>query len=111
MIRIAFFAPWLITGGTQRHLQQVLRHLDRARFDVRVYTIKPGGEVADEIAASGVQVESIDVGSTLARPRAVLAMIRVARRLRAEAIHVLHGFQWRPALVGSVAGQIGRAHV
>ena len=54
-VRIAFFAPLLGTGGTQRHLQQVLALLDPARFRAHVYTLRPGGEVEDELRASGVR--------------------------------------------------------
>src|SRR5207244_3514753 len=46
MTRVAYFAPLLYTGGTQRHLQQVLRHLDPRRFVAHVYTLRPGGELA-----------------------------------------------------------------
>src|SRR5207245_10903021 len=56
MIRVAYFAPLLYTGGTQRHLQQVVRHLDPRRFTVHVYTLRPGGEIADELRATGVPV-------------------------------------------------------
>jgi hypothetical protein len=49
MIRIAYFAPLLWTGGTQRHLQQVLRLLDRDRFGIHVYTLRGGGEIEADI--------------------------------------------------------------
>src|SRR6185295_14805029 len=74
MIRIAVFAPLLITGGTQRHLQQVLPRLDRSRFDTQVYTLRPGGAIEGE--------------------------------LRAGRFDVVHGYQWRPALVGTLAGRL-----
>jgi glycosyltransferase involved in cell wall biosynthesis len=108
MIRIALFAPLLHTGGTQRHLQQVLALLDRSRFDAQVLTLRPGGEVEDELRAAGVRVASLDIGSRLGSPRAVLAMIRAARGLRADGVQVVHGYQWRPALVGAVVGRLAR---
>ncbi|MFN8545939.1 MAG: glycosyltransferase [Candidatus Binatia bacterium] len=108
MIQIAFFAPVLITGGTQRHLQQVLTLLDRRRFGARVLTLRTGGEVAEELRAAGVPVASLDVGERLASPRALMAMVRAARDLRAGGIDVVHGYQWRPALVGALVGRLAR---
>jgi glycosyltransferase involved in cell wall biosynthesis len=106
MIRIAFFAPLLVTGGTQRHIQQVLRLLDPARFAARIYTLRPGGEIETELRSAGVNVGSLSVGHRLATPRTVRAMLRAARALRAEGVQVVHGYQWRPALVGAIVGRL-----
>jgi len=106
MTRLAYFAPLLSTGGTQRHLQQVLAHLDPARFHVRVFTLRAGGAVERELRAAGVAVSSLDVPHGLASPRAVAALVRTARRLRAERVDVVHGYQWRPALIGAIAGRL-----
>ncbi len=108
MIRVAFFAPVLITGGTQRHLQQVLRLLDPTRFAARVFTLRPGGEVAAELAATGVPVASLDIPGRLTSAAAAFAMLRAARLLRADGTDVVHGYQWRPALVGTIVGQLAR---
>jgi glycosyltransferase involved in cell wall biosynthesis len=105
-VRIAFFAPLLGTGGTQRHLQQVLALLDPARFRAHVYTLRPGGEVEDELRASGAAVTSLAIGSHLAAPRSVRAIVGTARALRREQVDIIHGYQWRPALVGAVVGRL-----
>lgn len=107
-VRVAIFAPLLCTGGTQRHLQQVLRLLDPARFDPCVYTLKPGGEVEAELRAAGVRVRCLRLGARLGAPRSVLAVLRAARRLRREGVEIVHGYQWRPALVGALVGRLAR---
>lgn len=107
-VRIAYFAPLLGTGGTQRHLQQVLSLLDPARFEATVYTLRPGGEVEDELRASGVDVRSLSVGGSLAAPRSLRAIVSTARALRRARIDVVHGYQWRPALVGAIVGRLAR---
>jgi glycosyltransferase involved in cell wall biosynthesis len=106
MIQIAFFAPFLMTGGTQRHLQQVLRLLDRRRFGARVFTLRAGGEVERELQADGIPVTPLGIGRGLATPSSVRAVLRAAHALRAEGIDVVHGYQWRPALVGVVAARL-----
>jgi glycosyltransferase involved in cell wall biosynthesis len=106
MVRIAYFAPWLFTGGTQRHLQQVIETLDRSRFEPVVFTLRPGGDVEDELRAAGVSVTSLGIGANVFGPRAVGGLVRAARYLRHAGIEVVHGYQWRPALVGSLAGRL-----
>src|SRR5205823_3959655 len=111
MTRVAYFAPLLYTGGTQRHLQQVVRHLDPRRFSVHVYTLRAGGEVADELRAAGVALTSLDVGDRVATPQFLRGVLRAARLVRAAGTDVVHGYQWRPALVGAIAGWLGGARL
>jgi len=105
-VRIALFAPLLGTGGTQRHLQQVVALLDPARFHVEVMTLRPGGEVENELRAGGVSVRSLSVGARLSSARTLRAIVTAARALRRGRIDVVHGYQWRPALVGALAGRL-----
>ncbi len=107
-VRVAFFAPLLGTGGTQRHLQQVLSLLDPARFSSHVYTLKPGGEVEDELRASGVPLTCLGLGTSLSSPRSIAAIVGTAHGLRRARVDVVHGYQWRPALVGAVIARIAR---
>jgi glycosyltransferase involved in cell wall biosynthesis len=104
--RVAIFAPGLVTGGTQRHLQQVLEGLDRRRFEPVVYSLKLGGEVAEELGAAGVTVRFVPLEGRLASLETVRVVRRVAGELRADAVRVVHGYQWRPALVGAVAARL-----
>jgi len=106
--RVAYFAPLLATGGTQRHLQQVLGLLDRSRFTPEVITLRPGGEVESELRRAGIEVTTLDVPGSLTTPRALGAVVRTARRLRAEGCEIIHGYQWRPALVGALIGRLAR---
>jgi glycosyltransferase involved in cell wall biosynthesis len=106
MTRVAYFAPLLATGGTQRHLQQVLALLDRRRFEAQVFTLRPGGEVERDLRAAGVAVSSLDVPGRLTTPGTLRALLRTARRLRSERVDVVHGYQWRPSLVGALVGRL-----
>lgn len=107
-LRVAYFAPWLFTGGTQRHLQQVIGLLDRTRFEPVVYTLRPGGDVEYELRADGVPVMSLGIGANLFGPGALRGVARAARELRQTRVQVVHGYQWRPALLGALAGRLAR---
>ncbi|MCW5891713.1 MAG: glycosyltransferase [bacterium] len=110
-IRIAFFAPLLATGGTQRHLQQILALLDRRRFEPVVVTLKPGGEIEGELRAAGVPVMCLGMGTRLGAPSSVRGVLRGARALRRARVDVVHGYQWRPALIGTVVGRLAGARL
>ncbi len=105
-VRIALFAPLLATGGTQRHLQQVLDLLDRERYEAHVYTLRGGGEVEDELRGTGVTLTSLQIGARLSAPRSLAAIVSAARALRRARVDIVHGYQWRPALVGAIAGRL-----
>ena len=49
MIQVAFFSPLLGTGGTQRHLQEVVSLIDGSRFTARLVTLRPGGDLEAEL--------------------------------------------------------------
>ncbi|MEW5729769.1 MAG: glycosyltransferase [Pseudomonadota bacterium] len=46
----------LDVGGTERHLLQVMPHIDRARFDVSVVVLRAGGRLEGDMRAAGVPV-------------------------------------------------------
>src|SRR5262249_789187 len=77
--RIALFAPLLGTGGTQRHLQQVVALLDPARFPVEGLTLRAGGAVDAELRAGGVSGRSPGVGARLASAPTLPARVAAAR--------------------------------
>src|SRR5262249_30600031 len=60
----------------------------------------------DELRASGVSVHSLGVGGQLSSPRTLRAIVTTARALRRARVEVVHGYQWRPALVGTLAGRL-----
>ena len=107
MIRVAFYAPLLDVGGTQRHLQQVLRLLDPKQFQVvEVVTLRGGGVVEAALLSAGVKVRSLDMGSRLVSPQGVRTVRAEARWLRAARIEVLQAYQWRPSLLAALAGRM-----
>jgi len=110
-VRLAIFAPALVTGGTQRHIQQLVRGLDRSKFRVVVYALRPGGEVAEELEASGVEVRILSSGERFVSFGTARAVARAARELRRDGVQIVHAYQWRPGLVGAIAGRLARVPV
>lgn len=92
----------LDVGGTERHLAQIVPPLRDAGLDVRIFTLKAGGEVGEQLAARGVPI--------VAHPRrrggwqgvlqAAVLLVRVMRELQP---HVLHLFLPAAYLVGAMS--------
>jgi glycosyltransferase involved in cell wall biosynthesis len=105
---IAFFPPRLVTGGTQRHLVEVLKFLDRRRFRPIVISAKRGGELGRAIEACGVELVQLDLGERVLSADMLRCVRDTAALFRARAVDVVQCFQWRPALIGMAAARLAR---
>jgi len=109
---IAFFPPRLVTGGTQRHLLEVLKFLDRRRFLPLVISAKRGGELGRAIVDAGVELVQLDLGERLLSADFIRCVRATAAIFRARAVDVVQCFQWRPALIGMAAARLaGRGRI
>lgn len=112
MIRIAYVIDHLKMGGAQRHLLQVVRGLDRSRYELEMWTTSAErGELASQFEEEGVPVRSFEIESTLMSPRTLRACRRVARDWRARDVHIVHGYLFEGNLLGTVAGRMARRPV
>jgi glycosyltransferase involved in cell wall biosynthesis len=109
---IAFFPPRLVTGGTQKHLLEVLKFLDRTRFRPLVISAKSGGELGRAIVASGVDLVQLDLGERMLSADLVRCVRETAAVFRERRVDVVQCFQWRPALIGMLAAKLaGRGRI
>lgn len=105
-IRVAYLIDKLPRAGAQVHLGQLAAGLDRARFAPQVLCLLDGGPAADGMRESGVPVELLRLG-TLYGPRGLAGLIRLARRLRASGVDILHTYLVSANVYGTVAGRLG----
>jgi glycosyltransferase involved in cell wall biosynthesis len=97
--RVAYVIGELTKGGAEYQLHELLRMLDRGRFQPRVFALAPGGYWADAIRGLGIPVaELVRRGSAdLGR----LARLRAG--LRAFAPQILHTLLWPGNSYGRLA--------
>jgi glycosyltransferase involved in cell wall biosynthesis len=96
----------MITGGTQTHLLQVFRYLDRSVFRPSLFVLRDGGNLLGEASAAGVDVRTFGMSGTLKNPRdlkGLAAMVRAMRELRPA---VVHGYLLRGNFYGALAGRM-----
>lgn len=93
----------LDVGGTERHLLQVLPHLDRSRFDVEVVALRPGGRLEQKMRALGVPVHTpparLNGWAALLWSAAALTL-----RMLAERRSIFHFFLPEAYAVGGLCG-------
>lgn len=102
---IAFFSPELVSGGTQRHLLEVLRLIDRSRFTPIVVSAKGTGPLGAVVRATGVELVELRLGPSMAS-RDFLRCVREATNvLRARRVAVVQYFEWRAGLIAIAAAR------
>jgi glycosyltransferase involved in cell wall biosynthesis len=86
-------------GGLERVVLDLVRRADRDRFEMRVLCLGASGQLAPDFSAAGVAVEFLGL-----QGRGTLrSACRVAKRLRALRVKVLHTHNPAPHLVGALA--------
>jgi len=90
---------------------QLFRHLDRSRFEPRLYCLNGAGELIDQVRALGIEVFNGHIHGSLISPAVAAGIVRFARAFRRDRIDVVHTFLPRGELVGAVAGWLARVPV
>lgn len=94
----------LRTGGLEKVVRDIVGNLERTRFDPEVWCLARGGEVAQEIAASGVPVHIFDMAE---RPSPGF-LLRLAGRLRRVNVRIVHCHGYTACTTGRVAAILAR---
>lgn len=88
-------------GGAERMLQRVVRHGNTSEFEHLVLSIKNFQAVAQELAAEGIDVQSLDVQTDYYKlPKAVL---QLASRIRKFQPDVIQSWMYMADFFGSIA--------
>ena len=102
---IAFFSPELVSGGTQRHLLEVLRLIDRARFVPLVIAAKSGGPLGAAVRASDVELVDLNLGRTMVSRDFLRCVRETVATLRARRVGIVQYFEWRAGMIALMAAR------
>jgi glycosyltransferase involved in cell wall biosynthesis len=102
---IAFFSPELVSGGTQRHLLEVLKLIDRTRFTPLVIAAKSGGPLGAQIRAANVELVELHLGSAMVSRDMLRCVREAADVLRARRVGIVQYFEWRSATIALLAAR------
>jgi L-malate glycosyltransferase len=96
----------MITGGTQTHLLQVFRYLDRTVFRPSLFVLRDGGNLLGEATGAGVDVRTFGMSGTLRNPRDLKGLAVMTRAMRELDPVVVHGYLLRGNFYGALAGRL-----
>jgi glycosyltransferase involved in cell wall biosynthesis len=102
---IAFFAPELVSGGTQRHLLEVLKLIDRTRFTPLVIAAKSGGPLGTAVRATGIELVELRLGPTMVSRDFLRCVRETATVLRRRQVGIVQYFEWRSAMIALAAAR------
>lgn len=105
--RVLYTVNRMDVGGSQTHLLQVLRLLDRDHFEPLLCCLTGRGALLDAARATGARVFTGGLGG-LKSPRAALALARLAGTMRRERIDIVHNYLLRANVVGTLAARAAR---
>lgn len=107
-IRVLLVITTSDVGGTETFLHNLATGLDAVRFAPRVVSLCPPGRTAARIVATGVPVESLEMGLA---PR-LSELFRGARHLAARIDHLeidlVYGFLYRAQVLAALGGRWSR---
>lgn len=105
-IRIAYVIKSMVVGGSQTHLLQVLRLLDRTRFEPALYCLSGEGPLLDGVRESGVAVHTPGAGLSFRGPALIGRIVLLRRALRLWRPEIVHNYLLRANLVGAVSARL-----
>jgi glycosyltransferase involved in cell wall biosynthesis len=102
--RIVHLIEGLGSGGAERFLYTILKHLDRSRFEAEVITVfSSATHWKGPIEALGVKVTSLDCRRLRDWPKGVQ---RLRRHLRNSRPDLIHTNLWIANVIGRIAGKM-----
>jgi glycosyltransferase involved in cell wall biosynthesis len=96
----------LNTGGIESDVTKIAIHMDRSRFEPHVACYRTGGIRFEELQRAGVPILHLPVTS-LQRPSALAAAIRMRRYIREHGILLVHAYDASAVFVATLARAFG----
>ncbi len=97
-------------GGTERQFIELLKRLDRQRFDIRLAALRIEGPFYEEIASQFPDVPEFRLTSFYNR-NALKQLGRLQALLKRERINIIHTHGFYDSLFGAMAGRLSGAQV
>jgi len=105
-LRVLFVVGNFVAGGAERHLIELWRRLDRARFEVAIACFRREGAFLAEAESLGWPVHELRVGRRIygvSGAAGLLRLLGIVRRFRPQ---VVHGYLFGPNLFAALAGRL-----
>lgn len=106
-IKVLQLVEDLKIGGAERVIANIAEGLDRQRFEVSVWCICQGGEIAEELINKGIKVEILGMRSH----RSPLFFLKLCKKMKRNRVEVLHVHGYTATTLGRLAAIFARVPV
>jgi len=94
-------------GGIERIIATIVENLDREKYNIYVWCLARGGDIADELKNKGIKVEILDMGYRCS----LFFLLRLYRKMKQAKIDILHSHGYTATTVGRVAAIFARVPI
>ena len=105
-IKILYFIEALGIGGTERQLVELLKHLDREKYQPIVACLHREGPFLQDILNLKVQVIQFGLGGGVIRVVGLKWLFQLGQFLRRERISIVHTYLLHPNFLGMLAASM-----
>jgi glycosyltransferase involved in cell wall biosynthesis len=110
-LHVAYVIKAMDVGGSQTHLLQVLRLLDRRRFRPSFFCLTGTGGLLDQVRALDVPVFAPEAAGAFKGTSFVKRVGALTSQLRRQRPDIVHNYLLRANLVGSISARLARVPV
>jgi len=103
---VVFVIAAMITGGTQTHLLEVFRFIDRNRFRPVLFVLRDHGNLLAAAREAGVETRTFSMSGSLRNLGDLFGLARIARAMRELRPEVVHGYLLRGNFYAAAAGRL-----
>jgi len=101
-IKVIYFIPQLTVGGTERHVCDLVTHLDKEAFEPVVWCPGSWGPIGDELVDAGIET----VRFKLPRVLLVHRFIKLILYLKRKNFQIFHSYGYWPICIDAVIAKL-----
>lgn len=105
-INILYLIVSFRSGGTQRQLVELLKNLNKERYEPIVACFEKQGNFLKDIQKMDIPIVEIKHSGKLFKPQVIKVIFCLSRLLKKEKISILHAFLSHPYVLGTLAAKI-----
>jgi len=106
--KILYVIDKLDIGGTQRHILELLKKIDRKRFEPCLCCLLYGGELIEEVKALDIPVLVLNI-KRIYDFSGIVGLFKLIRFVREEQIDIVHTFLFGANILGNLAAKLAGA--
>ena len=111
-INLLYVITKLELGGAQKHLLDLITHLDKRRYNIFLITCAEGLLIQDALSIEGL---TLKCSSFLERPinplKDVLALIEIYRFIKTSKIDIVHTHSSKAGILGRLAAKLAKTRL